>query len=236
MNKEGQISEECYEALKEALEKDIEERTARVEKESLNVYSLYESNKEFRDVAEGLAAVFEEPIERVLEKFEKACGTLIEQTGKALKNIALYYAESSKDYEELQGVRPPSEIKKELKHEKNHMRIKQLNRELNESYRWYRGKRWIIMEFRYAIVFKRTGCYRDGTPHNTVHTVHNKKELLELWSKLITMHLGHSYSVEDLNSGLTVLSGEMHLDDFKVLKKLPEESWLNHVILQEKIK
>ena len=80
------------------------------------------------------------------------------------------------------------------------------------------------MELRYAIVLKGTGCYRDGTPHNTVHAVHNKKELLELWSKLITIHLGHPYSVEDLNSGLTVLSGEMHLDDFKTLKKLSEEN------------
>lgn len=80
------------------------------------------------------------------------------------------------------------------------------------------------MEFRYAIVFKETGRYKDGTPYNTVHTVHNKKELLELWSELIIMHSGHSYSVEDLNRGLTILSGKMCPNDFKTLEKLPEAS------------
>lgn len=141
MNKEGQISEERYEALKEVFEEDIKERMARVEIEPPEVYSLYESNKEFRVAVDGLAAAFEKPIEQVLERLEKACGTLTEQMGKALKSIALYYAESSKDYEELQGVRPPSEIIKELKYERNPMRIKQLNRELTESYKlfkWYK--------------------------------------------------------------------------------------------------
>lgn len=42
---------------------------------------------------------------------------------------------------EIYNVRPPAEIKKEIKHEKNPMRLKQLNRELNESYKVYRKKR-----------------------------------------------------------------------------------------------
>ena len=42
---------------------------------------------------------------------------------------------------EIYNVRPPVEIKKEIKHEKNPMRLKQLNRELNESYKVYRKKR-----------------------------------------------------------------------------------------------
>lgn len=36
--------------------------------------------------------------------------------------------------------RPPEEIKKQIKYEKNPMRLKQLNRELNESYKVYRKK------------------------------------------------------------------------------------------------
>lgn len=38
------------------------------------------------------------------------------------------------------NIRPPEEIKKQIKYEKNPMRLKQLNRELNESYKVYRKK------------------------------------------------------------------------------------------------
>lgn len=36
--------------------------------------------------------------------------------------------------------RTPSEIKKDIKHEKNPMRLKQLDKELNESYKVYKRK------------------------------------------------------------------------------------------------
>jgi hypothetical protein len=49
------------------------------------------------------------------------------------------FLESLNDIGEL--PRPPVEIKKEIKHEKNPMRLKQLNRELNESYKVYGKKR-----------------------------------------------------------------------------------------------
>lgn len=140
MNREGQISEKWYEAFIEGFEKGVKETTARVEKEPSDVYDIYESNKEFRDAVKKLAIILGKPIGQVMEKLDKACGVFIEQTGKALENIALYCAESYKDYKEIQGVRPPVEIKRELKHEKNPMRFKQLNRELNESYRQYRRK------------------------------------------------------------------------------------------------
>lgn len=103
------------------------------------VYNLYESSEEFRDAVKKLAAIYKEPIEQVLVQLEKACGTVVEQVGKAIKDIA-QCLEPLRVYSE--GIRPPSRIKKELKHEKNPMMVKQLNRELNESYRWYRGKRW----------------------------------------------------------------------------------------------
>ena len=41
---------------------------------------------------------------------------------------------------ETYNVRPPEEIKKQIKHEKNPMRLKQLNRELNDSYKVYRKR------------------------------------------------------------------------------------------------
>lgn len=46
--------------------------------------------------------------------------------------------DSLNDIEKL--PRTPVEIKKEIKHEKNPMRIKQLNQELNESYKVYRKR------------------------------------------------------------------------------------------------
>ena len=39
------------------------------------------------------------------------------------------------------SCRPPEAIKKDIKHEKNPMRLKQLNRELNKSYKIYRTRR-----------------------------------------------------------------------------------------------
>ncbi len=39
------------------------------------------------------------------------------------------------------SCRPPETIKKDIKHEKNPMRLKQLNQELNRSYKIYRTRR-----------------------------------------------------------------------------------------------
>ena len=39
------------------------------------------------------------------------------------------------------SCRPPETIKKDIKHEKNLMRLKQLNQELNKSYKIYRTRR-----------------------------------------------------------------------------------------------
>ena len=59
----------------------------------------------------------------------------------ALDDIIRKLQESLPTYQmldELYYVRTPEEIKKQIKHEKNPMRLKQLNRELNESYKVYR--------------------------------------------------------------------------------------------------
>ena len=44
------------------------------------------------------------------------------------------------DEEEKTLYRQPVEIKRDIKHEKNPMRLKQLNKELNESYKAYRKR------------------------------------------------------------------------------------------------
>ena len=44
------------------------------------------------------------------------------------------------DKEKKTLYRPPVEIKRDIKHEKNPMRLKQLNQELNESYKAYRKR------------------------------------------------------------------------------------------------
>lgn len=60
--------------------------------------------------------------------------TFAYQIGKSLGEIL----ESLNDIEKL--PRTPVEIKKDIKHEKNPMRLKQLNQELNESYKVYRKR------------------------------------------------------------------------------------------------
>lgn len=116
------------------------ERTARIDaerKESSNVYDLYESSEELRDAIQKLSVMYGESIGQVMEKLDKACNAFVELGKHIIENVTLY-AEAFKNLEEIWCVRPPAEIKKELKHEKNPMRRKQLNRELTESCRWYK--------------------------------------------------------------------------------------------------
>lgn len=42
------------------------------------------------------------------------------------------------DFPDLDLPRPPEEIKRDIKYERNPMRLKQLNRELNASYKYYK--------------------------------------------------------------------------------------------------
>ena len=65
----------------------------------------------------------------------KSLQPIIDQIANAGRRLL----DSINEIEEL--PRPPVEIKKEIKHEKNPMRLKQLNRELNESYKVYGKKR-----------------------------------------------------------------------------------------------
>lgn len=74
------------------------------------------SMQEVAGMAYKAMKAFEKAIEPVMEKF---CDVAVE-----LSDLP----------------RPPAEIKKDIKHEKNPMRLKQLNKELNESYKAYKRK------------------------------------------------------------------------------------------------
>lgn len=52
-----------------------------------------------------------------------------------LQSMEIVFDEYCLDYE-----RPPEEIKKDIKHERNPMRLKQLQKELNSSYVYWRKK------------------------------------------------------------------------------------------------
>lgn len=70
----------------------------------------------------------DEHIQEVIHSFNEALATFLEN----IKRINSLFSEMSN------LPRPPLEIKKDIKHEKNPMRLQQLNKELNESYKAYR--------------------------------------------------------------------------------------------------
>ena len=105
----------------------------------VDVYELFEVNNDFHDSVISLANIFGKGIAEVLERLN-GCINAFASLTKGVAGSLEPYAELFKNLKELEGIRPPSEIKKELKHEKNPMRIKQLNRELTESYKRHRRK------------------------------------------------------------------------------------------------
>lgn len=70
----------------------------------------------------------DEHMQEVIQSFNEALAVFSEN----IKSIV-------KIFNKMQDLpRPPVEIKKDIKHEKNPMRLQQLNKELNESYKAYR--------------------------------------------------------------------------------------------------
>lgn len=70
----------------------------------------------------------DEHIQEVIQAFNEALATFSENI-KRINSL----------FNEMPNLpRPPVEIKKDIKHEKNPMRLQQLNKELNESYKAYR--------------------------------------------------------------------------------------------------
>ena len=58
----------------------------------------------------------------------------------ATENLLRSFTETMEEIHQLRETRPPSEIKKEIRHTKNPMRLSQLHKELNASYKAYGRK------------------------------------------------------------------------------------------------
>ena len=70
----------------------------------------------------------DEHMQEVIQSFNEALAKFSENI-KRINSI----------FDEIPNLpRPPVEIKKDIKHEKNPMRLQQLNKELNKSYKAYR--------------------------------------------------------------------------------------------------
>ena len=80
------------------------------------------------EVVYQLAAIGDTSVRNVMDALEKICNPETIQV-QNFDNIVT----------KMQDLpRSPAEIKKDIKHEKNPMRLKQLNKELNESYKHLR--------------------------------------------------------------------------------------------------
>ena len=96
---------------------------------------LNELDEHTQETLQQIAAVMNTNIQEVVEKW----GELWQAVGEALVSFAEKIGDIVEELSDL--PRPPEEIKKDIKYEKNPMRLKQLNRELNESYKVYKRKR-----------------------------------------------------------------------------------------------
>lgn len=86
-----------------------------------------------------LATLYDVDVQYVMGKWQELCKAVGESMGVVAEQIGDVFTGLP------EMSRTPVEIKKEIKHEKNPMRLKQLNKELNESYKVYRkrgGKKW----------------------------------------------------------------------------------------------
>jgi hypothetical protein len=90
----------------------------------------------------------QEALLNVARAFNKSAREVAVRWGEVMKAVVESVAEVAEQiddvFAELPDLpdlpRPPVEIKKDIKHEKNPMRLKQLNKELNESYKVYKRK------------------------------------------------------------------------------------------------
>jgi hypothetical protein len=95
----------------------------------------------------------QEALLNVARAFNKSAQEVAARWGEVMKAVAESVAVVAEqiwdafadlpDLTDLPDIpRTPPEIKKDIKHEKNPMRLKQLNKELNESYKFYKRK-WL---------------------------------------------------------------------------------------------
>lgn len=77
--------------------------------------------------------------EELKQSLMNCCAVVIDALDELIRKLQ----ECIQAYEmlsETHDVRTPVEIKKDIRREKNPMRLKQLNKELNESYKVYRKR------------------------------------------------------------------------------------------------
>jgi hypothetical protein len=84
-----------------------------------------------------VARAFNKSAQEVAARWGEVMQAVVESVAEVAEQIGDVFAELP-DLPDL--PRPPVEIKKDIKHEKNPMRLKQLNKELNESYKVYKRK------------------------------------------------------------------------------------------------
>ena len=84
-----------------------------------------------REVSEEEKALLESRAEQIIE-YEKMLRERAAKLSEALLEPASVVFQPLK-------YRTPETIKRDIKHEKNPMRLKQLNQELNASYKFYKG-------------------------------------------------------------------------------------------------
>ena len=95
---------------------------------------LEEMDEHTQKSLQQLAAVYGVAAQDVVKKWEE----LWQAVGEAVAVVAEQLGDVVAELPEM--PRTPVEIKKEIKYEKNPMRLKQLNQELNESYKAYRKR------------------------------------------------------------------------------------------------
>ena len=95
---------------------------------------LEEMDEHTQESLQQVATSFNVDAKYILEKWEE----LWQAVGEAVAVVAEQLGDVVAELPEM--PRTPVEIKKEIKYEKNPMRLKQLNQELNESYKVYRKR------------------------------------------------------------------------------------------------
>lgn len=88
-----------------------------------------------QEVLQRIAIIADMDVQEATKKIAKMMQAVGESVTQAVEKLG-YMLEELPDL-----PRSPVEIKKDIKHEKNPMRLKQLNKELNESYKVYKRKR-----------------------------------------------------------------------------------------------
>ena len=93
-----------------------------------------EANEAIQELAQQIAVSTNWDVQKVIKMLDNAVQVPHETVTSVAKKIEDAFIKSA------YLPRPPAEIKKDIKYERNPMRLKQLNKELNESCKFYKRK------------------------------------------------------------------------------------------------